>query len=71
MMKEKPVSRPSGRILVGKDGTRERVEIDTADNADNSRAHGYDTEPGRAFNARKRAGIPASAPQPAAEGDDQ
>jgi hypothetical protein len=52
-------SRPSGRILVGKDGVRERIDVDESPDADNSRALGYDTAPGRAFNAKRRAGTVA------------
>jgi hypothetical protein len=47
-------SRPSGRILVDKTGTRERIDVDASKDADNSRAQNYDTAPGRAWNTRLR-----------------
>lgn len=60
-MTDKPTSRRSGRVMVDKNGTRERIDVDTAKDADNSRALHYDTAPGKSFNDRKRAGKSAPA----------
>jgi len=48
------MTRQSNRIVDGKP-----VAIDEREGADNSAAHGYDTEPGRKFNERFHADAPA------------